>query len=209
MLRKYDVYIGGRSVRFVAEGPRPAEGQSRRVVHVSSKKELRALVAAVNGGEVEGGVDVVGHHFDAWEAFQDDHRFVLAAGGLVSDERGRLLAIKRLGKWDLPKGKVEKGEAVDLGAVREVQEECGLLHVELVKFVTSTWHTYERKGEQHLKRTDWFLMRASSAENLTAQSEEDIEEVRWLDSDGLRMMEADTYPSLLPVLSAWQGLSAN
>ena len=179
------------------------------MVHVSSKKELRALEAAVNGGEVEGGVDVVGHQFDAWEAFQDDHRFVLAAGGLVSDERGRLLAIKRLGKWDLPKGKVEKGEAVDLGAVREVQEECGLRHVELVKFVTCTWHTYERKGEQHLKRTDWFLMRASSAENLTAQSEEDIEEVRWLDSDGLRMMEADTYPSLLPVLSAWQGLSAN
>ena len=50
-------------------------------------------------------------------------------------------------------------------------------------------------------------MRASSNEELTAQSEEDIEEVRWLDSDGLRMMEADTYPSLLPVLKAWRALS--
>lgn len=179
------------------------------MVHVSTKKELRALVAAVNNGVEDGGVDVVGVHFDAWEAFQDDHKFVLAAGGLVSDEHGRLLAIKRLGKWDLPKGKVEKGEAVDVGAVREVQEECGLRHVELVKFVTSTWHTYERKGEEHLKRTDWFLMRASSTEELTAQSEEDIEEVRWLDSTDLRMMEGDTYPSLLPVLSAWKELSAS
>ena len=131
---------------------------------------------------------------------------MLAAGGVVEDERGRLLAIKRLGKWDLPKGKVEKHEAVEVGAVREVQEECGLNQVELVKPVTSTWHTYERKGKQHLKRTDWFLMRASSKEMLTAQSEEDIEEVRWLDEAGVRMMEADTYPSLLPVLRTWRAL---
>lgn len=186
----------------------PSEIRDRRVVHVASKKELRALVERLERGEEQGGITVIGHNFDAWEVFQRDHDFVLAAGGLVMDEYGRLLAIKRLGKWDLPKGKVEKDEAVDVGAVREVQEECGLLHVELKEFVTSTWHTYERKGRQHLKRTDWFLMRASSNEELTAQSEEDIEEVRWLDNDGLRMMEADTYPSLLPVLKAWRALSA-
>jgi len=97
---------------------------------------------------------------------------------------------------------VEKGEAVDVGAVREVQEECGLREILLKDQLISTWHTYERKGQQHLKRTDWFLMRASSKQQLTAQSEEDIEEVRWLDAEGVRMMEADTYPSLLPVLKA-------
>lgn len=187
--------------------PDPSEIHDRRVVHVASRKELRALVERMERGEEQGGITVIGNDFDAWEVFQRDHDFVLAAGGLVMDEHGRLLAIKRLGKWDLPKGKVEKDEAVDVGAVREVQEECGLLHVELKELVTSTWHTYERKGRQHLKRTDWFLMRASSNEELTAQSEEDIEEVRWLDSDGLHMMEADTYPSLLPVLKAWRALS--
>lgn len=166
------------------------------------------MVARVNTGEEEGGIDVVGQGFDAWEAFQAEHEFVLAAGGMVLDEQGRLLAIKRLGKWDLPKGKVEKGEQVDVGAVREVQEECGLVNVELIRRVTSTWHTYERKGNQHLKRTDWFLMRASSKEKLTAQSEEDIEDVRWLDAAGVRMMEADTYPSLLPVLQAWRAMSS-
>ena len=188
-------------------GSVPSENHDRRLVRLASKKELRALVERLERGEEQGGITVIGHAFDAWEVFQRDHDFVLAAGGLVMDEHGRLLAIKRLGKWDLPKGKVEKDEAVDVGAVREVQEECGLQHVELKEFVTSTWHTYERKGRQHLKRTDWFLMRASSNEELTAQSEEDIEEVRWLDSDGLRMMEADTYPSLLPVLKAWRALS--
>lgn len=193
---------------FLDAAPDPSESLDRRVVYVNSNKELRTVVDRVERGDMEGGITVIGHDFDAWEAFQQEHDFVLAAGGLVVDEHGRLLAIKRLGKWDLPKGKVEKGEAVDVGAVREVQEECGLQRVDLKAFVTSTWHTYERKGRQHLKRTDWFLMRASSNEALTAQSEEDIEEVRWLDSDGVRMMEADTYPSLLPVLKAWRALSA-
>ncbi|MGV3637484.1 MAG: NUDIX hydrolase [Flavobacteriales bacterium] len=208
MPRKYDVYIGGRSVLFHDGASDPPGIRDRRVVHVASKKELRLLVERVERGEELGGIAVISQGFDAWEAFQCDHDFVLAAGGLVVDEGGRLLAIKRLGKWDLPKGKVEKDEAVDVGAVREVQEECGLQHVELKEFVTSTWHTYERKGRAHLKRTDWFLMRASSTEELTAQSEEDIEEVRWLDSAGVRIMEADTYPSLLPVLHAWRALSA-
>lgn len=175
---------------------------------LGSRRELRALIDRLNNGAEEGGIDVHADDFDAWQTFYDDHVFVPAAGGLVEDEHGRLLAIKRLGKWDLPKGKVEKGEAIEVGAVREVQEECGLKEVRLVRPITSTWHTYERKGKQHLKRTDWFLMRASSKEALTAQSEEDIEEVRWLDEAGIRMMEADTYPSLLPVLKAWRSLSA-
>lgn len=180
----------------------------RRVIEVRSRKELRALVAELNTGVVESGVDVRGIGFDAWQAFCDDHVFVLAAGGLVVDEVSRLLAIKRLGVWDLPKGKVEKGEAVDLCAIREVKEECGLIDVKLVRPIMSTWHTYERKGRQYLKRTDWFLMNASATERLTAQVEEDIEEVRWLDEAGVRMMEAETYPSLLPVLKAWHSLSS-
>ncbi|MCB9165580.1 MAG: NUDIX domain-containing protein [Flavobacteriales bacterium] len=204
MPRKYDVYIGGKALGFLEgeQGP-----DDRQVVDISTRKELRALVEAFEEGIMEGGFDVRGIGFDAWQTFYDDHTFVLAAGGLVIDEGGRLLAIKRLGRWDLPKGKVEKGEAVEVGAVREVKEECGLNDVRLIRPMTSTWHTYERKGRQHLKRTDWFLMRASSTERVTAQVEEDIEEVRWLDEAGVRLMEADTYPSLVPVLKAWRSLS--
>lgn len=208
MPRIYDVYIGGRSARFVQGSTEEHGDDTRRVVEVRSDQELSALVQRLGTGEEPGPVLVVGHGFDPWQAFQRQHEFVLAAGGLVVDEQGRLLAIRRLGKWDLPKGKVERGEAVELGAVREVQEECGLKEVELVRPLMSTWHTYERKGRQHLKRTDWFLMRGSAAEVLTAQVEEDIEEVRWLDAEGLRRMEADTYPSLLPVLAAFRAMGA-
>ena len=49
---------------------------------------------------------------------------IKAAGGLVSRDK-ELLFIHRLGKWDLPKGKLEKKESNKLAAVREVREECG------------------------------------------------------------------------------------
>jgi len=138
-----------------------------------------------------------------WDWFRDPYTFVQAAGGAVTDEHGRLLAIERLGQWDLPKGKVEPGEVLDEAALREVKEECGLVHLELVGSLCETWHTYERKGRMHLKRTDWFLMNGSSADQLTAQHEEDITDVRWMDVAGVEEMRRRTYPSLVRVIDAW------
>jgi ADP-ribose pyrophosphatase YjhB (NUDIX family) len=109
-----------------------------------------------------------------------------------------------LGLWDLPKGKVDEGEAVDAAALREVREECGLVRVELIQRLCETWHTYERNGEQHLKRTDWYWMLSNSAERLIAQHEEDISEVRWMDLAGVDELKRGTYPSLLEVIAAWE-----
>ena len=139
-----------------------------------------------------------------WDAFRADYKFVLAAGGAVTDEHGRLLVIRRLGKWDLPKGKVDEGEAIDAAAMREVHEECGLNELHIVRAMTSTWHTYERKGKQHLKRTDWFLMRGSSKDALVPQLDEDIEEVKWVAREELDGVKADTYPTLLGVFAEWE-----
>src|SRR5438552_3388516 len=49
-----------------------------------------------------------------------------AAGGIVKNTDGAYLFIYRLDKWDLPKGKIEKGEKTKEAAVREVEEECGI-----------------------------------------------------------------------------------
>ena len=53
-------------------------------------------------------------------------RWVRAAGGIVTDEAGRMLLIRRNGRWDLPKGKVEAGETLLQAALREVEEETGV-----------------------------------------------------------------------------------
>ena len=177
-------------------------------VRIDDDREIaQAVEVLVERAEVAGVFLFSASGRDLWKVFAADYKFVVAAGGLVRDERGRLLAIRRLGKWDLPKGKVEKGEGIEAAAVREVQEECGLVDLDLVRAVADTWHTYERKGRQHLKCTHWFLMRGSSSEKLVAQSDEDIEEVRWLDAAGVRAMKSDTYPSLLPVIAAWERIS--
>lgn len=141
---------------------------------------------------------------NVWEEFKALYKFVLAAGGVVTDEKGRLLVIKRLGKWDLPKGKVESEEAIEAAAMREVQEECGLDQLKIIRDMPSTWHTYEQKGKMHLKRTDWFLMRGNSEEKLVAQTNENIEEVRWMDAAEVATMKIATYPSLVAVLEAWE-----
>lgn len=138
-----------------------------------------------------------------WERFRADHVFVAAAGGAVVDEAGRLLMIKRLGLWDLPKGKVDPGEGMEEAALREVREECGLEHLRILRQLPSTWHTYERKGRQHLKRTDWFLMQGSATERLVPQAEEDIEEVCWVTAAEVGRLRGSSYPSLAPVFDAW------
>ncbi len=140
-----------------------------------------------------------------WDMFQKRYTFVQAAGGAVQDEKGRLLVIKRLGKWDLPKGKLDKGEGIPEAALREVEEECGIDELKILEPLEVTWHTYERKGRQHLKRTDWFLMEGSSEKKLTPETEEDIEEVRWMTRDEVARMKEETYPSLVKVLEAWEG----
>ena len=145
---------------------------------------------------------------DAWEAFRSEFKFVLAAGGAVTDEHGRLLVIERLGKWDLPKGKVDKGEAIEDAAMREVREECGLTRLRIEVPMLSTWHTYERKGRQHLKRTDWFLMRGSSEEVLVPQRDEDIVTAKWMARAEVAGIEEETYPSLIAVFREWQRLTA-
>ena len=123
-----------------------------------------------------------------------------AAGGLVKSPEESFLFIKRLGKWDLPKGKLEEGEVIEETAVREVEEECGVVVNRLNQKITDTYHMYQSKGEVILKITYWYSMDVDSERQLTPQTEEDITEARWLTKDELDMVFENTYPSILEVL---------
>lgn len=102
---------------------------------------------------------------------------VEAAGGLVTKD-DKILMIFRLGKWDLPKGKLEKGETIEEGAIREVEEECGV-KVKIIDSLDETWHTYNRKKKLHIKKTYWYLMECLDDADMCPQIEEDIEKVEW------------------------------
>lgn len=122
--------------------------------------------------------------------------FIEAAGGLVTDPRGRLLFIHRLGLWDLPKGKTEPGESAPDAALREVKEETGLQHLTIVRALPSTYHVFERKGIQYLKRTHWFEMLSANDGPLVPQSEEDITDARWYSPGELTVPLSGTYPAI-------------
>lgn len=204
-MRNYEVHIDGKPF-IIGERPEfndlPANWLAIGVDTPGEFVHLRQALAQEDGlfGVYAFGPDVE----QLWDWFRQDFHFVQAAGGAVTDEEGRLLAIHRLGRWDLPKGKVEPEEGIEAAAVREVMEECGLHGLRVQGHLCVTWHTYERDGRQHLKRTDWFLMAASAAQPLSAQAEEQIDAVRWLSAAGIAELRRDTYLSLLPVINAWE-----
>ncbi|QOR74185.1 ADP-ribose pyrophosphatase YjhB, NUDIX family [Cruoricaptor ignavus] len=125
---------------------------------------------------------VVSHDVEGmWSDFRKHYKNIEAAGGLVENSEGKFLFIHRLGKWDLPKGKLEKNETVPDAAVREVSEETALSGVGLEKFISTTYHTYrERDGKLILKITHWFKMKYSGMDLPQPQTEEGITEVRWM-----------------------------
>ena len=128
---------------------------------------------------------------------------VKAAGGLVRRDDGKLLWIHRLGKWDLPKGKMEPGEDARECALREVEEETGLRHLTLEEELPSTWHMYKQHQRTYLKETVWFGMRAADGHQpLTPQKEEGIEEVVWKTPEESKEALPLTYPSLVPLVKA-------
>ncbi|TDX86128.1 NUDIX hydrolase [Epilithonimonas xixisoli] len=128
-----------------------------------------------------------------WADFKSFFRNIEAAGGIVLNPENKILFIHRLGKWDLPKGKIEKGESKELAAVREVEEECGIFDLELKDFINSTYHIYtERNGDKVLKTTYWFEMFYNGTGTPKPQIEEGITEVGWKNEEEI---ESEILPS--------------
>jgi 8-oxo-dGTP pyrophosphatase MutT (NUDIX family) len=138
-----------------------------------------------------------------WRLFQAQHTVIKAAGGMVIDQAGKLLVIKRLGMWDLPKGKIESGENPEQAALREVEEECGIDHLDIISQLPDTFHCYRLDEQKMLKQTYWYEMRYRDSLPPSPQFEEDITEVRFMDADEVEHAMKQTYPSLLPLFNTY------
>ena len=133
--------------------------------------------------------------------FSKNFKLVCAAGGVVKNEKGKYLAIKRNGVWDLPKGKIEKNEKIEDAALREVEEECGLENLTLLNLIYTTYHVYPLKNNFALKPTYWFSMNVNNPKRLVPQFEEGITQVKFLNKKQLKDARKSTYLSLKPLFS--------
>jgi 8-oxo-dGTP pyrophosphatase MutT (NUDIX family) len=133
-----------------------------------------------------------------WSCFQ----VMQAAGGLVVNENDQYLFIHRRGHWDLPKGKLDEGETIEACALREIREETGLQDLNIIKPLLTTYHTYQMNGQDILKESYWFLITGSSQDPLIPQTEEDIEEIIWVDRSGVSALLSGAYPSISQVVIA-------
>jgi hypothetical protein len=135
-----------------------------------------------------------------FKAIKRSCTLIKAAGGLVQNESKDYLFIFRNGKWDLPKGKVEKGEKMKEASVREVEEECGVKVQRNEGKICKTYHVYVMHDKLILKKTNWYGMRVSGVPKLIPQIEEGITKAKWLQSDNIGPVLKNTFPSILQVL---------
>jgi 8-oxo-dGTP pyrophosphatase MutT (NUDIX family) len=135
-----------------------------------------------------------------WADFQSIYKIIEAAGGVVFNEKNEILVIFRRDFWDLPKGKIEKGENSEQAAIREVQEETGLGAVLLKNNIINTFHTYNLKGKRILKKTYWYAMKTAEMK-LTPQYSEDIERAEWVNLADFLAKSPTIYGNILDVLN--------
>jgi len=160
-------------------------GNSNTIISLLERKDVRGVEIVTNNPLKE------------WEIFKSSFKYIIAAGGVVYNSNDEILVIFRNGKWDLPKGKLEKGEDIPTCAIREVEEECGVSDLEITKELPSTYHCYQsKKGNWILKRTYWYKMMCGYSGELIAQTEEGIEIVEWFQKERYPEIKSNTYNSI-------------
>jgi ADP-ribose pyrophosphatase YjhB (NUDIX family) len=120
----------------------------------------------------------------------------IAAGGVLQHEEGKLLFIYRKKRWDLPKGRVDKGETLEGAAKREVKEETGVKKIKVGKPAGVTYHVFKRNNRYQLKETHWFFMKTSYEGVLTPEIKEDITKATWKNKSKTAKAIKNTYPNI-------------
>lgn len=118
---------------------------------------------------------------------------VVAAGGVVTNEAGKVLFIYRKEKWDLPKGVCKKKESLEDCAIREVEEETGVQDLKIENFLRTTYHVFKRNGKLRLKEVHWYAMKTNFDGELVGEESEGIVKVRWKGPKKIRKALENSY----------------
>jgi len=131
-----------------------------------------------------------------FEKFKNSFKVIEAAGGVVKNSKEEILFIYRNDIWDLPKGKIEKGEEVMDAALREVEEETGVKNLKIIELLENTYHIYTYKDKRIFKVTYWYKMSTGFIGELQPQLEEGITKVEWITKEQIKKVMENTYANI-------------
>jgi len=165
-------------------------------IYLLKDVDLEWLIGRLNAGKIDKAILYDDNGEELLPLLSTKLPLVEAAGGLVKNDKGETLFIFRNGKWDLPKGKTEKGENIEETAIREVEEETGVKNLEITDFLMQTYHIFRRNGEYRLKLTHWYQMKTAYDGELLPQFEEDIMEVVWKNDADAKIALENSYENI-------------
>jgi len=175
-----------------------------RVLVIRYTGKTKSLLQCIDLLEKTSRYDAVIIHSDDYNILKDDftslYKKIYAAGGVVKNPKNEVLFIFRNGRWDLPKGKIDKGESKAEAALREVSEETGVTDLQLKSKIIKTRHTYREGKKRILKIIWWYLMDSEGREKPIPQKEENIEKAKWIEPGSLLTTKPKMYRSIKEVL---------
>lgn len=195
----YKIYSGDKFILISEKEIKNSSDRSRCIAYASAEELHKEYRQFIRSGKLDI-LNVIGEEKHSWNVFRSLFTFIEAAGGLVLSPSNELLMIYRNGRWDLPKGKMEKGEDPGQTAMREVEEECGVKHLKLISQVPSTYHIFRQDKMECIKCTYWFEMSSADRTRPKPQEEEGIEEAKWMKKQEVKKVFEKIYPSLQEVL---------
>lgn len=113
------------------------------------------------------------------------------AGGVVISKKKKVLVVSQRGSsWSLPKGHIEKGEDAKTAAIREIEEETGILRLTFIKELGS-YVRYKigldgRDDTRELKKIHMFLFKTDELK--LAPQDTNHPEARWVDPDDVEAL---------------------
>ena len=126
----YKVFVNDKVILFIKNTKLLSDMENVLILHYYDNAIASMVVNFLkNDGKLKHLVFLTPTPDQDFESFKNNFELIIAAGGKVSNTEGKVLFIFRLGKWDLPKGKVEANETFEASAIREIEEELSLIHI--------------------------------------------------------------------------------
>jgi 8-oxo-dGTP pyrophosphatase MutT (NUDIX family) len=195
------IYYNNKFLEFPKSQSQSSQNQTIKIYNKENNKTLKNIIDDFLDETNQKSFQIFTFNFDeTFHYFKNSFSYIEAAGGFIEKDK-QYLFIHRLGKWDLPKGKLDKGETIQKAAVRECEEECAVSNLKITKQLSSTFHIYPYKGAFALKQTYWFYMLTDHSKKLKPQLEENIDEAKWFSENEVKTIVLnDTYLTIKDVI---------